>query len=148
MVSLPLHFCISIDFLSSNSIIGQIHTKLNNEPIICCDVGQQGLCLCLILIPFSVYTPASGFGVFCCVSNYYRRKVAERYGVEDDKVCCTDNADLNPIGDFCYYGVHYPCSLFQVVMSMRHWDESPENQQVGTVNNLQYKAPPVTSQPL
>lgn len=127
--------------------MGKLHSKLSKEEIVCCGMGKEGLCACLVLLPFAIYTPASGFGVFCCISSYMRQRTIQQYNVEEEPICCIGTA-LNPVCDFVFYGVNYPCSLFQVLMSVEQWEsESTTKNSVNTHLVVPSLSSPTTSQP-
>lgn len=113
---------INLLVCSGTSAAGKIHTSLIEEEPICLGMGKEGLCCCIALLPFTVYTPTGGMGAFCLVTNYLRQKTIEKYGVEDDNVCNCSNSTLNTVCNFCCYGFNYPCALFQMAVSIEYWD--------------------------
>ena len=86
-------------------------------------MGKEGLCCCIMLGPLSVYTPTGGVGAFCVVTNYLRQKTMIKYGVEDDDVCNCSNPGMNSLCNYCCHGLNYPCSLFQMAVSIEYWEE-------------------------
>ena len=62
----------------------------------------------------------------CCffgLSYYQRVKVIEMYNVKEDDSCCCCGP-LNPTLDFFHIHCNYPCSFFQMYVSILEW-ESP-----------------------
>lgn len=93
-------------------------------------MGKQGLCCCIMLCPLAVYSPTGGLGAFCVATNYLRQRTIEKYGVEEQDFCNYSNPHLNSCCNYCCYGFHYPCSLFQMVVSIEYWD-AEENLPLG-----------------
>ena len=83
-------------------------------------MGQQGLCCCIALCPLAIYSPTGGLGAFCVVTNYLRQKTMEKYNVEDHDLCNCSDPNVNCLCNYCCYGCHYPCSLFQMT---EYWEE-------------------------
>ena len=88
-------------------------------------MGIQGITCCIITLPLSFYHPVIGMCLMGVISNHYRDKVIAKYNVEENNVCweeyecgCCTNACLN----FMHYGCNYPCSFFQMYVSMVEWD--------------------------
>lgn len=108
---------------SANGMAGGIHTSLIEEDPICCGMGAEGLCCCIALLPFAIYSPSGGMGVFCLVTNYLRNKTMQKYGVEDNDLCNCSSPCLNSVCNYCCYGFFYPCSLFQMFVSIEYWDQ-------------------------
>jgi hypothetical protein len=116
--------------VSGNSSAGRIQTLLSEEKEVCCGMGKEGLCCCLALCPFAIYSPTGGLGAFCLVTNYLRRRTMEKYGVEEQDVCNCSDPSANACCNFCCYGFNYPCSLFQMAVSIEYW-EAEENLPLG-----------------
>eukprot|EP00981_Chlorochromonas_danica_P015499 scaffold12556_cov229-Ochromonas_danica.AAC.1 len=102
----------------TNSIVGRVCSKLNKEPVVCCESGNLGLCICIAMIPLGVYTPAGGFGIYCCLTNYLRQRTIEEYNIEEESVCCA-GPSAPPLINICFHGVCYPCSIFQVYTALK-----------------------------
>ena len=85
-------------------------------------MGNTGLCLCLAMIPLGIYTPSGGFGIYCCLTTYLREEVIEKYNAEETSICSCPGP-LNPICNTIALGINYPCSLFQLLVAMKHWDD-------------------------
>lgn len=105
---------------------GRLWSKVYRESTCCCDLGPVGCLICLGTLPLSVYSPMGGMAVFCCLSNHLRSKVVEEYNVEEEQCCCCGSC--NPWINFCHFGCNYPCSLFQVAISLEHWEYEAKNQ--------------------
>jgi hypothetical protein len=108
----------------ANAIAGKTYTRLTKESPICCQMGCTGLFICITSIPFSAYHP---MGSICCMgllSNYMRARVVETYNVQEEDACA-NGCTCGCSHDFCnqvHYGCNYPCSFFQMMMSMEEWD--------------------------
>ncbi len=99
-------------------------------------MGQQGLCCCIALCPLAIYSPTGGLGAFCVVTNYLRQKTMEKYNVEDHDLCNCSDPNVNCLCNYCCYGCHYPCSLFQMTVSIEYWEEE-DQLPLGDTNYLQ-----------
>lgn len=113
----------NIVFQSSNDTIGKTYTTLYEEEAICCEMGPKGLCLCTSLIPLNCIT-IPGCGVtplpsciaYCCLSMWLRRKFVMKYNVDESLAC----------GTMLFYASFFPCSLYQVLRTARHFDVERE----------------------
>jgi hypothetical protein len=124
-----------VDTDSANSLAGKIHSSLRKEKPICCGMGNEGVCCCIMLCPLAIYSPTGGLGAFCCVTNYLRYKTMEKYGVEESNVCNCSSPGMNTMCNFCCYGFHYPCALFQMLVSIEYWEQE-ETLPLGDNNSL------------
>eukprot|EP01040_Poterioochromonas_malhamensis_P010528 gene10528-11464_t len=113
-------FCCTA-MICSNMMAGRVCTQVVREEPCFCGLGFQGCLVCMATLPIGVYHPIAGFGIFCCLSNYLRDRVVERYNVEEEQVCCCGG--LNYYINFLHFGCNYPCSLFQVNMAVERWEE-------------------------
>ncbi|RYG63116.1 hypothetical protein EON64_16580 [archaeon] len=95
-------------------------TKTLQEPVMCCDLGCCGALVCAATLPIGVYHPAAGMGVFCCLTSYLRHQILDKYNVEEEQACPC-NSWNTPWMNFCHFGCNYPCSLFQMYMSLEDW---------------------------
>lgn len=98
-------------------VVGRIRTLYVNETVQCCDMGTQGLALCCISTPINIAGPLGGFCWFAINSAKMRHDVVKHYGLDDSKAgtCCCFNIPT------CCIGVCYPCSLFQILMTLRQF---------------------------
>lgn len=106
---------------------GRVCTKAYHEQPCCLQLGPYGCLLCVAALPISVYSPFGGFGLFCCVSNYLRAKVVREYNVEEEQNC-TCCGPCNPYIDQMHLGCNYPCSLFQMYVSLEQWEYEDKHQ--------------------
>lgn len=102
-------------------VAGKTWTKVKEEKPCCLGLGPQGCLICLATLPVGVYHPIAGMGVFCCISNYLREQIVEKYNVEEEQCCCCGS--WNYYINYCHFGCNYPCSLFQVLVSVEEWEE-------------------------
>lgn len=79
----------------------------------CCNMGYEGCLCCLISTPINILGPFGGFCWFACNSAKMRHDVASRYNLQED-------SDLPS----CIIGWCFPCSLFQVLMTLRHLERT------------------------
>lgn len=129
------HFQFSYDdyyiWYSTNMYAGRLWSKLYDERPICPNgTGCCGCVLCLVTIPLGVYHPISGMTAFCCISNHLRRKAIEKYHVKPDEecTCCCGRGCCSSWVNYCHFGCNYPCSLFQVMVSVDKWDNEIKGQ--------------------
>jgi hypothetical protein len=63
----------------------------------------------------------------------YPPQVVKKYNVLDENECCC--GPFNPLVNFLHNAISYPCSLYQMKMSMNEWDEEvgDDTQVVATV---------------
>lgn len=93
-----------ISLLCTCCLIGQIETKMTGENEICCEMGVKGAaCCCLFSTVF--YGPP-GFILYNC---RLRKKVIKKYNVSPSESTCHQ--------EWCY-----PCSYFQMLVSLQEWD--------------------------
>ena len=63
-------------------------------------------------------------GLLVIISNYLRGITLVKYNVEENNCCdCGENECMNSFCNNLYYGCHYPCSLFQILVSIQYWDQ-------------------------
>eukprot|EP01039_Chlorochromonas_danica_P009180 gene9180-10137_t len=65
-------------------------------------------------------------GAFCIISHFLRLKVIHDYDVQEEKACPCDNWN-SPWMDFFQFGGNYPCSLFQVLVSLEEWQQQEQD---------------------
>ena len=104
---------------------GRVYSQVVPEKSVCSGMGVVGLLMCLLLIPLSFYSPIGGMICFGFIANYLRQQVIARYNVEDDNYFCC--GCLDPFLNFVHNACNYPCSLFQMKVSMDEWDEESQN---------------------
>ena len=56
--------------------------------------------------------PLGGVVYFCFVSNMWRKDAIRMYGLVEEKTSCC-------LPESCWFGCHYPCSLFQVYNTLK-----------------------------
>jgi len=112
-------FCI-YSLLLSNVMAGQTYSQAFGEEKLMYKMGLRGWCICLVSVPFSFYNPMAGMVCFGALSNYIREQVKQKYSVEDDNYFCCGAAD--PCLNFFHNALSYPCSLFQMGVSMERWE--------------------------
>lgn len=88
-------------------IIGRIVTKINYESPICCEMGPLGWCTCFFS---NVAMGPPGFLVAgCCLRNH----IVKKYDVQSSLP--------EPLPACCF-----PCSYYQMFMSLREWHAEAE----------------------
>ena len=98
--------------LGTCCIIGRVQTLLDREKEICCEMGSSGWSCCLLLTPFALFGPLGGMLCFFHISNVMRKDVIRQYElVEEETSCCCPK--------MCWFGCHYPCSLFQMYNTLK-----------------------------
>ncbi|KAJ1410392.1 hypothetical protein B484DRAFT_455878 [Ochromonadaceae sp. CCMP2298] len=123
--------CFSL--ICSNIGTGSVYSQVFGERKICGRFGWFGLFLVVLLLPLFFYSPFGGLVVFGLLANFLRMKVVKKYNVLDENECCC--GPLNPLVNFLHNAISYPCSLYQMKMSMNEWDEEvgDDTQVVATV---------------
>lgn len=115
--------------LCTNVLLGKTYTRLNREPEICLQMGPVGCCLCCINIPFSVNHP---MGSVCCMgfsALAMREEIIKRYNVTEENACsdcCICCCFTHRLCNTFHYGCNYPCTFFQMLVSMEEWDHEIE----------------------
>jgi hypothetical protein len=122
----PYFFPMSL--LGNCCIEGRMTTILNDESVICCEMGSKGFGACMCGIIPSLFGPLGGLVWFAASSVMYRNDIAKRYGVTDDEFCCSPCS----ICDTLCLGLHYPCSFFQMYVSLRQWDKEDKKNKSST----------------
>lgn len=84
-------------------------------------MGCQGCTLCMVSLPISIYGPVGGMCMFFFLSWCLRERVIEKFNVEEEKACCF--GPCNPTCDWLHLNCNYPCSFFQMYVSMLEWEE-------------------------
>lgn len=97
-------------------ILGRVVTKLEGEEeSCCCEMGPKGVACCFLS---NLLMGPPGYLVFgCCV----RSQVVEKFNVMEEGPCI-----LNTL---CY-----PCSYFQMYVSLTEWKEEKNNNEKGTAS--------------
>ena len=111
--------------------MGKLYSKLYREKPICFELGCNGLLLCCSTFPLilfscgSTYLCFAGMGCFCLLSNYFRTKIKRLYKVQEEKtkLCCCCGPYLTPSCEYLHFGCNYPCSFFQMFMSVEEWSK-------------------------
>lgn len=86
---------------------------MKEEKKCCMDMGCEGCLCCLISFPINVLGPLGGFCWFACNSAKMRHEVVRKYNIEED-------AEIPS----CVIGWCFPCSLFQVLMTLREFERN------------------------
>lgn len=120
---LDICFLYIWDVYSTGWYAGAIISKLHDETPCCFNLGCRGMCCCLATIPLHFGSPLGGLSMFVCLSCYLRQKVVEKYNVEETETCFCGpcNSCCLPLHIHC----NYPCSFYQMLMSIRKWEEKP-----------------------
>lgn len=100
---------------------GQICTHITGERPLCCDMGLQGCLLCGISTPISLYSIPGGILCFFFLSWYQRDEVLRQWNVIEEEACCC--GPCNPCCSVLHFHCNYPCSFFQVYMSILEFEE-------------------------
>lgn len=57
------------------------------------------------------------------ISNYLRGITLIKYNVEETNCYDFKSKCMNTLCNNMYYGCHYPCSLYQIYVSIEYWDQ-------------------------
>lgn len=101
---------------------GKACSKVYHEKTCCLQLGPKGGLICVATLPLSIYSPLGGLGAFFCLSMWLRSKVVSEYDVEEE-TCFTCCGPCGPFVDKVFFGCNYPCSLFQVLVAVDHWEK-------------------------
>jgi hypothetical protein len=82
--------------------LGRIYTKLEEEDPICCDMGLKGGVVCF------VSNALLGPPGWLLVGHCLRQRAIQKYHVQEE-------------GNLCVNCVCFPCSYFQVFVSLSEW---------------------------
>lgn len=109
-------------------MLGRLYTRLYEEKTKnCCDLGCFGTIVCLGTAPFGCEFPVLGNVmqgcVFCCCSMYLRERIKTKFNVEENEgpICCPGRQQDDWIQRL-YFGMNFPCSLFQMYESILYWE--------------------------
>lgn len=100
--------------------------------------------LCFVTIPVSFYHPIGGLVCFGVISNKLRHETAKKYNAESDDINCCADPQLNCCFNYVHNACNYPCSLFQVLVSMDEWDQQNAEKRRADVSNPVLAQPPVS----
>lgn len=114
------YFC-PMSLFGTCCIVGRIHSLLEREEKICCEMGQKGMLCCLFSMPISFFGPFGGSVYFCFLSNTWRDAVKRDYNVIEEKTgilwtIYLKDAILTIVSAACcfghcpslWFGMHYP----------------------------------------
>lgn len=101
-------------------LAGRVCSQAYEEKPCCLELGFCGALICFTMIPFSMYHPVGGMGAFCLLSSHLRSKLVLKYNIEEEKACPCESWNT-PWITFCHFGCNYPCSFFQMYVSVDEW---------------------------
>ena len=127
---------------SSGIVVGRIVSHLYDEKPCCLDMGCMGASCCCLTIPVHFGSPLGivvfilsifvrlvnvivhfwlgGMSMFVCLSYWLREKVIRKYNVEETETCCC--GPFNPYCEFFHIHCNFPCSFFQMYVSILEWE--------------------------
>eukprot|EP01040_Poterioochromonas_malhamensis_P010527 gene10527-11463_t len=123
----PTFCCTAL--ICTNMLAGRVCTQIVREKPCFCGLGLQGCLVCLVTLPIDASYPVLGAGIYCCLANFYRCRIVEQYNVEEEQLCCCGR--MNWFFNYLLFGINYPCSLFQMNMSVERWEEEAKNDYQG-----------------
>ena len=98
-------------------VVGRVVSKLEDEEPVVCEMGPKGL-LCCCFSNILMGPPG-----YACTGFCLRQQVVDKFNVEEEGPCI-----LNTL---CY-----PCSYFQMYVSLTEWKAEKENTASTGTNNL------------
>ena len=113
---IPL-FC-PIAMICTPSILGTIYSRLNDEEAEFCSMGREGGFCCIVNWAIAFLGPCGGMFCFGAESLALRKSVIQKHNVIDDDAYCCGSENLGSIHLMC----SYPCSLFQIAVSLEEWN--------------------------
>lgn len=116
-------FFIPMSVCGTCCILGRIRSKLVQEDVCCLGMGEQGCCLCALSAPLTMCGPFGGFCWFAWTIWTMRRQVVETYNIDDIYVnnknsCCCCPSLIT---------ILYPCSAFQIYMTLLLFEQSTDD---------------------
>eukprot|EP01040_Poterioochromonas_malhamensis_P010529 gene10529-11465_t len=120
---MPTFCCTAL--ICTNMLTGRVCTQVFHEKPFFCGLGFHGCLICLLTLPIDATYPVLGGGIYCCLANYLRCRIVEQYNVEEEQLCCCGG--MNYYCDYLLFGINYPCSLFQLNMSVERWEEEEKH---------------------
>jgi hypothetical protein len=114
-------------------VLGEIHTLLNEQRPTCCHMSNEGLGICILTIPACIFGPLGGICWTSSCSAKFRHDTVLKYRIDDkdDTRCCCCTLPT------CCVGCFFPCSLFQVLMTLRHFQNEDQGKRIQTNGTLQ-----------
>lgn len=115
-------YFIPMSICSTCCLLGRIRSKLVQEDICCCGMGEQGCVLCLISAPIAMVGPFGGCCWYAWVAAYIRNQVIDAYNIDDiytngSNCCCVPSM----------VSICYPCSLFQIYMTLLSFEQNADD---------------------
>lgn len=90
--------------------IGRLRSLMVKEKQIQCGMGSEGLCCCMITLPCILFGPLPLHPIMSILSILWRSEIVSKYDVDDGNCgCCL--------------AVMYPCSMFQMAVSLAEWED-------------------------
>jgi hypothetical protein len=90
-------------------------------------MGRGGWCTCLIQLPIGFFGPFGGMLMAVCCGPRLRNEVVSTYNINDPG-CCGHGwclGTLSKLSSSLYpssLGLMYPCSLFQILFTLRDFE--------------------------
>ena len=93
---------------------------LTSEREVVCEMGEKGLlCCCISAFP-SLFSPLGGACYFSLLSAAWRQEMHSRFQMAELPPTCTCwGAECNPACEFVHLACLYPCSFFQIYVTLR-----------------------------
>ncbi len=104
-------------------VIGRLYSLLEKEEPLCCDMGPIGCATCIL--SNACLGPPGFMLLGCCI----RQRVIHTYNVRQ-----SDSEFI--------YALCFPCSYFQMLMSVREWEHEKKQNELTNTNNV---ASPIVS---
>ena len=105
-------------------IVGRIHSRLQRESPLCCDMGPSGWCCCAISAPVNAFAPIGGACYFRSVGAVFLTDMERQYSLprHPSQECCFGDNCCNHCCEIMYSSIFYPCLFFQIYMTLREID--------------------------
>ena len=79
----PYFFPMSL--IGTCCIVGRVQTLMDREDSICCEMGSNGWCCCLLSFPVAFFGPLGGALYFCFLSNVWRKDIIREYNIVEER---------------------------------------------------------------
>ncbi len=121
-------------------IVGRIHSRMEEERVLCCDMGCSGWLCCALATPINFFAPLGGACYFSSLAAIFRTEITEKYNLSkhESNKCCFGEGCLNTGCECMHNACNYPCSFFQIYMTLRElqYDKVNPGSDKGVVSSM------------
>ena len=130
-------------------IVGRIHSRLQGESPLCCDMGPSGWCCCAISAPVNAAAPFGGACYFRSIGAVFLTDMERQYSLprHPSQECCFGDNCCNYCCEIVYSSVFYPCLFFQIYMTLKEIDIAQSYMKTSAQGDLAPSATAATFNP-